>query len=110
MIQLFVGRRRELDFLEKNYAEKKFGLIVIYGRKRIGKTELIKNFVKNKPHIYFLADSRGDYQNLKEVQRFMGNFLGDNLFIRKEYFAVFGKSFSKKSEDCLCFDLKDLGK
>jgi AAA+ ATPase superfamily predicted ATPase len=29
---------------------------------------------------------------------------------RKEYFAVFGKSFSRKSSNCLCFDLKDLKK
>ncbi len=101
MIQQFVDRRRELDFLEKNYTEKKSSLIIIYGRRRIGKTELIKEFIKNKPHIYFLADNRGDYQNLKEMQHFMGDFLRDTLFAKAdihEWTELF-QEFSKKVED-----------
>jgi AAA+ ATPase superfamily predicted ATPase len=84
MVQLFADRKKELEFLESNYTEREASLIVIYGRKRIGKTELIKNFIKEKPHIYFLADNRGDYQNLKEMQRFMGYFLQDNLFLKAD--------------------------
>lgn len=101
MIQQFVNRRRELEFLEKNYTERTSSLIVIYGRRRIGKTELIKNFIKNKPHIYFLADNRGDYQNLKEMQRFMGDFLQDNLFVKaniREWTELFDE-FSKKVDE-----------
>lgn len=98
MIQQFVDRRRELEFLEKSYTEKESSLIIIYGRRRVGKTELIKNFIINKPHVYFLADNRGDYQNLKEMQRFMGEFLQDSLFRKadiREWTELFDE-FSKK--------------
>jgi AAA+ ATPase superfamily predicted ATPase len=76
MFQQFIDREDELEFLEKMYKEKKSSLAITYGRRRIGKTELIKHFIKNKPHIYFLADDRGDYQNLRELQNFMGEFVG----------------------------------
>lgn len=100
MIQRFVNRKKELDFLEKHYTERPSSLIIIYGRRRIGKTELIKNFIKNKPHIYFLADNRGDYQNLKEMQQFMGEFLRDNLFVKadiREWTDLF-EEFSERVE------------
>ncbi|PIV69491.1 MAG: ATP-binding protein, partial [Candidatus Aenigmarchaeota archaeon CG01_land_8_20_14_3_00_37_9] len=72
MFQQFVNRGEELSFLEKMYSENKPKFIVIYGRRRIGKTALMKKFIKNKPHIYFLADNRGNKQNIQEMQHFMG--------------------------------------
>jgi len=47
MLPQFVDRERELEFLEGKYAEKP-SLIIIYGRRRVGKTELIKRFLHNK--------------------------------------------------------------
>jgi Archaeal ATPase. len=38
MLQQFVDRVRELDFLEKKYLENSAQLIIIYGRRRVGKT------------------------------------------------------------------------
>jgi AAA+ ATPase superfamily predicted ATPase len=38
----------------------------LYGRRRVGKTELINQFCKGKPHIYFLADKRGTTINATE--------------------------------------------
>ena len=95
-----MDRKRELDFLEKCYREKT-AFIVIYGRKRVGKTELIKEFIKEKPHIYFLADNRGDRQNLKELQRFMGEFLNDTIFSKaniREWTELF-EEFSKRIKE-----------
>ncbi len=101
MVQQFLDRARELNFLEKIYEEKKSSLIVIYGRRRIGKTELIKKFIEGKPHVYFLADKRGDHENLKELQRFMGDFLQDSLFKKadiRNWTELFDE-FSKKARD-----------
>lgn len=53
---MFVGREDELKFLEERYAQGKPQLIVIYGRRRVGKTELIREFSKGKNAIYFLAE------------------------------------------------------
>ncbi|MEX2752026.1 MAG: ATP-binding protein, partial [Candidatus Freyarchaeota archaeon] len=58
MFQLFVDRERELKFLEERYASGEPELLVIYGRRRIGKTALLLRFAQNKPHIYFLATEK----------------------------------------------------
>lgn len=79
--QKFVNRKQELDVLEQQYKEDT-SLIIIYGRRRVGKTELINQFISNKPGIYFLADERRDLSNLKELQNIMGSYLNDSLFTK----------------------------
>ena len=41
---MFIGRERELNALEKLYTSNKFEFAVIYGRRRVGKTFLVKEF------------------------------------------------------------------
>jgi len=55
MILKFIDREGELKALEELYTQNKAHLILIYGRRRIGKTELIKQFIKDKPSFYFLT-------------------------------------------------------
>ena len=56
---MFVNRKDELALLEKLYRSGKKEVLIIYGRRRVGKTELVKRFIGNKPAIYFLADRDG---------------------------------------------------
>ena len=51
----FIGRTFELKELEEEYGKGKFALSVIYGRRRVGKTYLIKEFLKRKDGYYFVA-------------------------------------------------------
>ncbi len=51
----FIGRRRELEALENAYQSSRSCLIPIYGRRRVGKSELILHFMKDKPGVYFLG-------------------------------------------------------
>lgn len=83
--QRFVDRERELAFLEERYALGDAELLIIYGRRRIGKTELLLHFVRDKGHVYFLASEKPYRDNLRELQRMMGDFLGDRLFSRIEF-------------------------
>lgn len=55
MLLKFINRETELKALEEAYNSKKAGFLVVYGRRRVGKTELLKRFAQNKPHFYFLA-------------------------------------------------------
>ena len=71
MLLKFVDRVKELDALEKRYKSNKSEFLIIYGRRRIGKTELIKQFTKDKKHFYFL--SRKEPIAL-EVDRFRKKF------------------------------------
>ena len=61
---MFVGREEELGALERMYAKDDFQMAVIYGRRRVGKTSLIDEFVKNKPVLYFTAQQKTSRQNL----------------------------------------------
>ncbi len=61
---MFLDRGDELKSLQETWENDNFSFIVIYGRRRIGKTELIKEFLRKKPHIYFLAP-----QDTEEMQR-----------------------------------------
>ncbi len=72
---LFINRKEELDFLEERYRQPVFDFIVIYGRRRIGKTELIKNFVKDKPHIYMLCNRAGTAANISKFKQEVAKFL-----------------------------------
>ena len=53
---MFVNRVSELALLEKHYTSKHAELFVLYGRRRVGKTELLAHFCEGKPHVFFVAD------------------------------------------------------
>ena len=59
----FVNRQEELDFLEKEYQRDTSSLVILYGRRRVGKTELTNEFMKNKQAVYFLATEENETQN-----------------------------------------------
>jgi len=73
----FIDRTEELTFLEERYRTKEFEFFVIYGRRRIGKTELIKQFLKDKPHIYFLCDKSGTERNIHRLKRKIAEYLNE---------------------------------
>ena len=50
----FIGRKSELSKLDAEY-NRDSSFVVIYGRRRVGKTTLIKEFLKEKTAFYFLA-------------------------------------------------------
>ncbi len=81
----FVNRVSELDALEKRYKTENAEFTVIYGKRRVGKTELIKKFFENKPHIYFLADKRSDIDQLKELAGKMGECFQDSFVSRNGF-------------------------
>ncbi len=59
----FVNRKQEIAFLEKEYQRDTSSLVILYGRRRVGKTALITEFIKNKKAVYFLATEENEAQN-----------------------------------------------
>ena len=88
-----VDRQAELRFLEDQYSSEESGFLVIYGRRRVGKTTLLISFMEDKPGIYFLASQEGDLQNLRALAHTMGEYLDDPLFERGR-FTVWPDLFS----------------
>lgn len=66
---MFIGRERELKALNKLYSSNKFEFAVIYGRRRIGKTELIKQFLGDKKAIYFMGIESNAKLNLENLSK-----------------------------------------
>jgi len=73
--EMFVNRTKELSQLEGRYNSNKAEFVVVYGRRRVGKTVLLKQFVQGKEpwveceayrnHVYFLADLRPEAEQLR---------------------------------------------
>lgn len=61
----FIGRKAELRELETRYWESGFQMTVIYGRRRIGKSTLIKEFIKDKRAVYYTATKAGIDKNIE---------------------------------------------
>ena len=62
---MFIGRERELNSLEELYSQPGFGMTVIYGRRRIGKSTLINEFIKDKKAVFYTATKVGKERNLE---------------------------------------------
>lgn len=61
---MFVNRENELAQLESLYASGRAELFVLYGRRRVGKTELLRAFCQGKPHLFFIATLSSDHDQL----------------------------------------------
>ena len=62
---MFIGRKSELQFLNDAYESEKSEFIVLYGRRRVGKTELLNEFCKNKDAIFYTCREYTDSMQLK---------------------------------------------
>lgn len=68
---MFIGRETELKFLQNKYTEDGGQLVVLYGRRRVGKTETLREFCKDKPHIFFSCTQTTDRVQLRNFSKQM---------------------------------------
>ena len=61
---MFIGREQELKFFEDKYTAPGGQLVVLYGRRRIGKTEILQKFCENKPHVFYSCRELSDEKQL----------------------------------------------
>lgn len=73
----FIGREEELKILEREY-NRSSSFVVIYGRRRVGKTTLIKQFIKDKKAVYFFAGLEPDRQNINKFASKIMEFTSQN--------------------------------
>lgn len=71
---MFYCREEELNAMNKRYDKGKFECIIIYGRRRVGKTALINEFCKGKPAIYFSALNASSRENLEALSKAIYSF------------------------------------
>lgn len=85
----FIDREEELATLEGRYRLSDFEFVVLYGRRRVGKTELLKQFIAGKPHLYFMADKRGTIRNVLRLRRDMAKSVSEPEIASTEMDEVF---------------------
>ena len=69
---MFVGREKELEKLNQMHSSDRFEFVIIYGRRRVGKTTLIREFIKGKKVIFFAARESTATDNLQSLSRCIG--------------------------------------
>jgi hypothetical protein len=82
---MFVNRTAELAWLEARWRAKDAQLLIVYGKRRVGKTALLKAFLQGKAGIYFLADRRPEREQLREVAVRLGGHFSDTFIGRKGF-------------------------
>ncbi|WP_456368538.1 AAA family ATPase, partial [Thermococcus sp.] len=60
----FIDRESELTFMEELW-KRENSFLPIYGRRRVGKTRLVKEFIKDKPAVYYLSRNSTYLDNLR---------------------------------------------
>ncbi|MCX6560780.1 MAG: ATP-binding protein [Candidatus Aminicenantes bacterium] len=96
----FIDREKELAALAKAWQGLDARLMVIYGKRRVGKTELIKQFIKGKPHIYFLGQRVNGIDNRRwladrTAEHFQDDFLKNTGFPDWRAFFQYGRDHIK---------------
>lgn len=77
----FINRQEELDFLEKEYKRDGSSLVILYGRRRVGKTALTNKFIENKKAIYFFATEENETQNRIAFKNIVAEQTGNELLM-----------------------------
>lgn len=93
----FINRQREMETLTKEYQREK-SFVVLYGRRRTGKTTLIKEFIRDKRAFYFFADKQSEAMQIERFKNQLAEYFKDE-FIRKiainDWDTLFEYFFSK---------------
>jgi AAA+ ATPase superfamily predicted ATPase len=98
MTRTFINRENELKTLKGCLHSKEFEFVVIFGRRRVGKTELIKEFIKDKKSIYFLCSDRKVAYNLKKFSEKVCQFINIPLVTFDSFQDAFDAVVSKAKE------------
>jgi len=76
---MFIGRKNELAVLESAYQAQQSALIPIYGRRRVGKSELILKFLKDKLGLYYLGKKAPPQLQIREFLQAAARVLQEPL-------------------------------
>lgn len=76
---MFIGRREQLDWLGAQYDGRHSAFVPIYGRRRIGKTELIRTFVAERPSVFHIGKTAPAQAQLREFLVQAARVLDDPL-------------------------------
>ena len=80
----FIDRELETETLQNEYERDGSALVVLYGRRRVGKTTLISEFIKDKKALFFLASEEAESQNRNAFKEKAAEFIDSDLLRRAD--------------------------
>ena len=99
----FVDREQEMETLQNEYEREGSSLVVLYGRRRVGKTTLISEFIKDKKALFFLASEESEAQNRTAFKEKTAEFINNEILRKAEvkswdilFKAIIQTSFDSK--------------
>ena len=98
---MFYGRTEELNKLNEMYNSNKFEFAVMYGRRRVGKTTLIREFIKDKKAIFFAASESTSADNLLSLSRCIGG--SNDAPVYRDYESALSSLFKMADNERLVF-------
>ena len=77
----FIGRHRELEIIRDLWASPKAEFLIVYGRRRIGKTRLFTHWIEtDHPRaLYWVAEPSSSFDQLRAFSQALYNFLNAGL-------------------------------
>ena len=97
---MFIGRQAELQVLEGAYRSSRTEFIPVYGRRRVGKSELILHFIRDKPALYFLGKKAPPQLQIRAFMETAARALGQPLLASvsaADWGTALGTVLSQKS-------------
>ena len=77
---MFIGREEEIGLLEDLYRSERFEFLVLYGRRRIGKTSLLSEFSKGKNAIFFSSQEKNDALSLMDFSEAVQSHFDEDFY------------------------------
>ena len=77
---MFLQRENELTIMEDCFSSKKFEFLVLYGRRRIGKTSLLQEFSRRHKTLFFSAQEKNDALNLLDFSKTVQSYFDGKFF------------------------------
>jgi len=108
---MFIGRANELELFNESYLSNKNSLIVVYGRRRIGKTSLLQSHIYKKQNFYFEAiEGQNTKFQIKHFLQQLSNQLNDPIIKQtkltnwSEVFHFISRFLDQKKKTVIIFD------
>lgn len=109
-MNVFVDRQRELAALERAHQAQGGSLVVVYGRRRLGKTALIKEFIRGRAAAYYMCDRAGEKAQMEAFALTLAEALSEPTLAVASYaswydlFAAFDRLRPRSRRQILIID------
>ena len=100
---MFIGRNKERQYLKQVFDKTSFEFGIVHGRIRVGKTTLLKESIKDRKAIYFLAQQANIKTNLEIFSKLYGQYKGVGQIIYDSFNDLF-ESIFKENELIVVID------